>query len=78
MHGDFEHDNFVLKEDDYLRYSHLFRLIETYIRALIAGNVILFLGYSYFAINILYASNKLKDFNPNELEKNLENMVEFI
>lgn len=47
MHGDFEHDNFVLKEEDYLRYSHLFRLIETYIKALIAGNVILFLGYSF-------------------------------
>ena len=47
MHGDFEHDNFVLKEDDYLRYSLSFRLIETYIKALIAGNVVLFLGYSF-------------------------------
>ena len=120
MHGDFEHDNFVLKEDDYLRYSLSFRLIETYIRALIAGNVILFLGYSFsdpdlkqiftwvkeiigsdrpqsyivevredysiaktnyfknFGINILYASKKLKDFNSNELEKNLEKMVDFL
>ena len=47
MHGDFEHDNFVLKEDDYLHYSHSFRLLETYIKALIAGNVVLFLGYSF-------------------------------
>ena len=47
MHGDFEHDNFVLKEEDYLRYSYSFRLIETYIKALIAGNVVLFLGYSF-------------------------------
>lgn len=120
MHGDFEHDNFVLKEDDYLRYSLSFRLIETYIKALIAGNVVLFLGYSFsdpdlkqiftwvkevlgsdrpqsyivevgenysvakinyfknFGINILYASKKLKDFNPNELEQNLEKMVDFL
>lgn len=47
MHGDFEHDNFVLKEDDYLRYSETFRLIETYVKSLISGNVILFLGYSF-------------------------------
>lgn len=47
MHGDFDHDNFVLKEDDYLNYSKNFRLIETYIKALIAGNVVLFLGYSF-------------------------------
>ena len=47
MHGDFEHDNFVLKEDDYLRYSDNFRLIETYIKSIIAKNVVLFVGYSF-------------------------------
>lgn len=47
MHGDFDHDNFVLKEDDYLSYSEHFRLIEIYIKALITGNVVLFLGYSF-------------------------------
>ena len=120
MHGDFEHDNFVLKEDDYLRYSLSFRLIETYIKALIAGNVVLFLGYSFndpdlkqiftwvkeilgsdrpqsyivevrenysvaktnyfknFGIKILYASEKLKIFNPDEMEKNLEDMISFL
>lgn len=120
MHGDFEHDNFVLKEDDYLSYSHSFRLIETYIKALIAGNVVLFLGYSFsdpdlkqiftwvkeiigndrptsymievgekysvsktnyfknFGIKILYASEKLNNFNASELEKNLENMIDFL
>ena len=120
MHGDFEHDNFVLKEDDYLRYSYSFRLIETYIKALIAGNVILFLGYSFsdpdlkqiftwvkeilgsdrpqsyivevgenysvakanyfknFGIKILYASEKLSNFNCDNKEKNLEDMVDFL
>lgn len=46
MHGDFEHNNFVLKEDDYLSYSENFRLIETYVKALIARNTLLFVGYS--------------------------------
>ena len=47
MHGDFEHDNFVLKEDDYLKYSENFRLIEAYLKSLIARNVLLFIGYSF-------------------------------
>lgn len=46
MHGDFENDNFVLKEDDYLQYSNNFRLIETYIKSLIGSKVVLLVGYS--------------------------------
>lgn len=47
MHGDFLSDNFVLKEDDYLNYSENFKLMETYIKAVIASNVVLFVGYSF-------------------------------
>lgn len=47
MHGDFENDNFVLKEDDYLNYSNQFPLIETYCKSAIASNVVLFIGYSF-------------------------------
>lgn len=46
MHGDFENDNFVLKEDDYLNYSKNFRLIETYVKSIIGSRVVLFVGYS--------------------------------
>ncbi|MFD6429283.1 SIR2 family protein, partial [Bacillus velezensis] len=46
MHGDFENRNIVLKEDDYLNYSSNFTLIESYIKALIATNTVLFIGYS--------------------------------
>ena len=46
MHGDFENDNFVLKEDDYLQYSRNFGLIETYIKSLLGSKVVLFVGYS--------------------------------
>lgn len=45
MHGDFEHDNFVLKEDDYLSYSENFRMIETYVKAIIARSIVVFVGY---------------------------------
>ena len=47
MHGDFEHDNFVLKEDDYLNYSTNFKLIENYIKSIIGTKVVLFIGYSF-------------------------------
>ncbi|WP_372999851.1 SIR2 family protein [Lutispora sp.] len=47
MHGGFTYNNFVFKEDDYLNYSHNFALIEIFIKALVAKNVILFVGYSY-------------------------------
>ena len=47
MHGDFENDNFVLKEDDYLAYSTNFKLIENYVKSIIGTKVVLFLGYSF-------------------------------
>lgn len=47
MHGGFTYNNFVFKEDDYLNYSNDFTLIEIFIKALIAKNTILFIGYSY-------------------------------
>lgn len=47
MHGDFEHDNFVLKEDDYLNYGQNFRLIKNYITSLAGNKTILFIGYSF-------------------------------
>lgn len=45
IHGDFEHDNYVLKEDDYLHYSSNFKLIETYIKSIIGSKIVLFVGY---------------------------------
>lgn len=47
IHGDFESDNFVLKEDDYLAYSRNFTLIENYIKSIIGTKVVLFIGYSF-------------------------------
>lgn len=47
MHGDFIHNNFVLKEEDYLNYSNNFKLIENYIKSIIGSKVLLFIGYSF-------------------------------
>lgn len=46
IHGDFEHNNFVLKEDDYLHYHSNFKLIENYVKSLIGTKTVLFIGYS--------------------------------
>ena len=47
MHGGFNYDNYVLKEDDYLNYSNNFKLTETLIKSLIARYTVLFVGYSF-------------------------------
>lgn len=68
MHGDFEHDNFVLKEDDYLRYSDNFRLIETYIKSIIAKNVVLFVGYSFNDPDVKQLFTWVKDILGNDFQ----------
>lgn len=69
MHGDFEHDNFVLKEDDYLSYSNNFRLMETYIKAVIAKNVVLFIGYSYSDPDVKQLFSWVKDVLGNDFQQ---------
>ncbi|MBN3055170.1 SIR2 family protein [Pectobacterium brasiliense] len=52
MHGDFRQHNFVFKEDDYLKYSHNFPLIENYIKGIFSTSTIIFMGYSYSDYNL--------------------------
>jgi len=52
MHGDFNHNNIVFKEDDYINYQYIFPLIENYVKSILSTNAILFLGYSYSDINL--------------------------
>jgi len=52
MHGDFNHNNFVFTEDDYLNYSDNFPLIENFIKSIMSTHTILFLGYSFNDINL--------------------------
>jgi hypothetical protein len=52
MHGDFNHQNFVFKEDDYINYSEHFPLIENYIKGILSTHTVVFLGYSYNDMDI--------------------------
>lgn len=69
MHGDFEHDNFVLKEDDYLHYSSNFKLIETYIKSLIGSKIILFIGYSLNDPNIKQIISWVKEIIGQDFQR---------
>lgn len=52
MHGDFDHNNYVFTEDDYLNYSNNFPLLENYIKSIMSTHVVLFLGYSFNDIDL--------------------------
>ncbi|MDC5558238.1 SIR2 family protein, partial [Acinetobacter baumannii] len=52
MHGDFQHHNIVFKEDDYLKYSDEFPLIENYIKSILSTYVVVFIGYSYSDVDL--------------------------
>lgn len=52
MHGDFKHHNIVFKEDDYLKYSDNFPLIENYLKSILSTHVVVFLGYSYSDVDL--------------------------
>ncbi len=69
IHGDFDNDNFVLKEDDYLSYSRNFRLIENYVKSLIGTNVILFLGYSFSDPDIKQIFSWAKDILEGDFQR---------
>ena len=69
MHGDFSVGNFVLKEDDYLHYSDNFKLIEAYVKALIATNVVLFIGYSFSDPDIKQIFSWVKDILEDDFQR---------
>jgi len=54
MHGDFNSDRFVFKEDDYINYSQNFPLIENFVKSILSTHTIIFIGYSYSDINLKY------------------------
>jgi len=52
MHGDFIHNNFVFKEEDYIDYSENFPLLENYIKGILTTHTVIFMGYSFNDIDI--------------------------
>ncbi|GAB2026980.1 SIR2 family protein [Lactovum odontotermitis] len=47
MHGDFKHENFVLKEDDYQSYADTFPRLTDRIKTYLADFNILYIGYGW-------------------------------
>ena len=60
IHGDFQSENIVLKEEDYLNYSDNFKLIETLVKSIFATNTVVFIGYSLNDYNIKMILNWTK------------------
>lgn len=69
MHGDFEHNNFVLKEDDYYEYHNNFKLIENYVKSIIGSKVVLFLGYSLDDPDVKHIFSWVKDILKNDFQR---------
>lgn len=69
MHGDFENDNFVLKEDDYLAYSRNFMLIENYVKSIIGTKVVLFIGYSFNDPDVKQIFSWVKDILGGDFQR---------
>src|SRR3989339_553486 len=69
MHGDFDKNNFVLKEDDYRNYSKNFNLIEAYIKALFSTHLILFVGFSATDPNFKNIFESVKDILSDDFQR---------
>ncbi len=64
LHGDFDHDNYVFTESDYLNYSFKFPLIEAYLKGILATHTILFLGYGYGDFDLKLIMTWIKNNSP--------------
>lgn len=60
LHGDLDHRNIVLKEEDYLNYSEKFKLVETILKSIFATNTVVFIGYGLNDYNIKLVLNWTK------------------
>ena len=60
VHGDFESNNFVLKESDYLNYETNFKLIDTIVKTIISTHMVVFIGYGLGDYNIKLILNWVK------------------
>lgn len=67
MHGDFEHDNFVFTEQDYLDYSINFPLIENFIKSILSTHVCVLFGYSFNDIDFKQIVNWLHNNSEKQL-----------
>lgn len=69
LHGDLEHRNIVLKEEDYLNYSDNFKLVETLLKSIFAQNTVVFIGYGLNDYNIKLILNWTKTLLKEKFNK---------
>ena len=69
VHGDLNHRNIVLKEEDYLNYSENFRLVETLLKSIFATNTVVFIGYGLNDYNIKLILNWTKTLLKEKFNK---------
>lgn len=69
IHGDFEHNNYVLKEDDYLHYHSNFKLIENYVKSLIGTKTVLFIGYSLSDPDVKHIFSWVKEILDENIQR---------
>ena len=67
MHGDFDHDNYVFTEQDYLDYSINFPLIENFVKSILSTHVCVLFGYSFNDIDFKQIVNWLKNNSKKQL-----------
>lgn len=69
IHGDLDTGNLVFKEDDYLGYSQNHPLLDSFIKAVFATKVVLFIGYSFNDYNL----KQIVQYVRNILGNNFQN-----
>lgn len=69
VHGDFENNNFVLKESDYLNYEYNFKLMDNLVKTIMATNMIIFIGYQLNDYNIKLILNWVQNVQGNSFIK---------
>lgn len=69
LHGDLNHRNIVLKEEDYLNYSENFKLIETFLKSIFATTTVVFIGYGLNDYNIKLILNWTKTLLKDKFNK---------
>ncbi|ELC4721462.1 SIR2 family protein, partial [Campylobacter coli] len=73
IHGSLEEQNIVFKEDDYLKYSDNFPLIENYIKGIFSTDLVVLMGYSLSDSNvkqiISWVNSKASNIKPVYLFK---------
>ncbi|WP_304137309.1 SIR2 family protein, partial [Mesonia mobilis] len=68
-HGDFNNNNIVLKENDYLEFSKNHTLKEVFVKSLFSNKVILFVGYSVSDSNLKFLIREIQYILKKDYQK---------